>query len=252
MSPQDAARVRFEWGPTGAAALAPGAAVTVVVDVLSFTTCVSVAVDRGIAVHPYRWRDASAQRYAEEHGAVLASSRGTPGGVSLSPASIAAARAVEQLVLPSPNGSTVADLLAASGSPVVAASVRNRHAVARWIARSAPAGHLAVVAAGERWPDGSLRPAVEDLWGAGAVVAALTDLGVGDLSPEAAAAAAAYRAVDDLGAALRACTSGAELIDRGYPEDVGIAAELDVSSTVPLLQDGSFSAAPDPGVGCPP
>jgi 2-phosphosulfolactate phosphatase len=33
--------VRFEWGPTGAQQLAPGAACLVVVDVLSFTTSVT-------------------------------------------------------------------------------------------------------------------------------------------------------------------------------------------------------------------
>ena len=42
-------------------------------------------------------------------------------------------------------------------------------AVARWL--QARGGTVAVVAAGERWPDGSLRPAAEDLWGAGAVLA---------------------------------------------------------------------------------
>ena len=34
-------RVRFDWGPTGAAAIAAGADVAVVVDVLSFTTTLS-------------------------------------------------------------------------------------------------------------------------------------------------------------------------------------------------------------------
>ena len=62
---QDAHVVRLEWGPTGAEALtryavASGAAViAVVIDVLSFTTCVSVAADAGITVHPFRWKDGS-------------------------------------------------------------------------------------------------------------------------------------------------------------------------------------------------
>ena len=49
--------VRFEWGITGASALALDADVSVVVDVLSFTTTLSVAVEQGIEVFPYRWRD---------------------------------------------------------------------------------------------------------------------------------------------------------------------------------------------------
>ncbi|HRD61661.1 MAG TPA: 2-phosphosulfolactate phosphatase, partial [Nocardioides sp.] len=48
-------RVRFDWGPTGAAAIAEGADVAVVVDVLSFTTTLCVAVERGMTVLPYRW-----------------------------------------------------------------------------------------------------------------------------------------------------------------------------------------------------
>jgi len=219
-------------------------AAAVVVDVLTFTTSVSVAVDRGIAVHPYRWRDRSAEQYAEERGAVLAGRRGEPGTVTLSPQSILAAASVQQLVLPSPNGSTIAHRLAAGGSPVVAAALRNRRAVARWVAsRITGSEPVAVIAAGERWPDGSLRPAVEDLWGAGAVISALVDLGVDLLSPEAAAAAAAFRAVEDLPAALLRCTSGVELVRRDFAQDVRIAAEVDVSATVPVSVDGVFVPA---------
>ncbi|MER5963808.1 hypothetical protein [Streptomyces sp. NPDC002057] len=52
--------VSFGWGPVEARVLAPSAACVVVVDVLSFTTSVGVAVEGGAAVHPYRWRDATA------------------------------------------------------------------------------------------------------------------------------------------------------------------------------------------------
>lgn len=85
-----------------------------------------------------------------------------PGEVSLSPGSVRDATGVERLVLPSPNGSSVAFGLAEAGVRVVGASLRNRRAVARWVPEGA---QVAVVAASERWPDGSLRPAIEDLWG---------------------------------------------------------------------------------------
>ena len=51
---------------------------------------------------------------------------------------------------------------------------------------------IAVVAAGATQSDGSLRFAVEDLLGAGAVIDAIAELGIDHQSPEAAAAAAAY------------------------------------------------------------
>src|SRR3954468_15826736 len=67
--------VRFDWGPTGAAAVAEGVDLAVVVDVLSFTTTLTVAVERGITVLPYPWRDHGAAAYAAERDAVLAVGR---------------------------------------------------------------------------------------------------------------------------------------------------------------------------------
>lgn len=230
-------QVRLEWGPTGAAAVA--APVTVVVDVLSFTTTLSVAVERGMTVYPFRWKDERATAYAEERDAVLARGRSERTGVSLSPASVRAAEGVERLVLPSPNGSAISFGLAATGVTVVGAALRNATAVARWA--HARGEDVAVVAAGERWPDGSLRPAVEDLWGAGAVVAGLVDLGATDLSPEARVAERAFRAArfpDD----LVACTSGQELVGMGFPQDVAIAAEVDTSTVVPVLGGEAYRA----------
>ncbi len=229
--------VLLEWGPTGAAALAPRVDVAVVVDVLSFSTTVTVAADLGIEVVPHRWADDSAAAVAEERGAVLAVGRRAagPGQVSLSPATFRTTTGLTRVVLPSPNGSTICALLAEAGVEVVVAGLRNRTAVARAVADR----DVLLVPAGERWPDGSLRPAVEDLWGAGAVTAALDDLGATGLSDEAQAAAAAYRLVERrLAEALLACASGQELAGQGYASDVAIAAELDASHVVPRLVDG--------------
>jgi 2-phosphosulfolactate phosphatase len=99
-------------------------------------------------------------------------------------------------------------------------------------------GPVGVVAAGERRPDGSLRFAVEDLLGAGAI---LTALG-GRPSPEARAAVAAFLdAAPDLPATLASCTSGRELVARGLAADLDLAAEHDVSRTVPRLAGGAFT-----------
>jgi len=63
---------------------------------------------------------------------------------------------------------------------------------------------VAVIASGERWPDGSLRPALEDLLGAGAVLAALRKQHAGPLSPEAAEAADCFEATSDVVSAVAA------------------------------------------------
>jgi len=94
-----------------------------------------------------------------------------------------------------------------------------------------------------------LRPAVEDLWGAGAILSTVSsglgNLGSADLSVEAAQAVAAFQAVaDSLPSALSACGSGIELISGGYGEDVTIAGEYGASRTVPVLRDGAFTNKP--------
>ncbi|MBB2924389.1 phosphosulfolactate phosphohydrolase-like enzyme [Cellulomonas cellasea] len=147
-------------------------------------------------------------------------------------------------MLPSPNGSTICWHLAERlGVPtVLAASLRNAAAVARWVADRPDAAALtvAVVAAGERWPGGGLRPAVEDAWGAAAVLRGVADaLGDEALSPEARSTAALVPP-GDVAAALAACASGGELAADGYDEDVRIAAEVDASRVVPGLVDGRF------------
>lgn len=243
--------VRFDWGPTGAAAVAADVEAAVVVDVLSFTTTTVVAVEAGAAVLPWRWRDDSARQQAEARDAVLAVGRSvaTAGQPSLSPAGMQrAARPGMRVLLPSPNGATIAHGLAAGTGRCVAGSLRNASAVGRWIAEQR-LSRVAVIAAGERWPDGSLRPAVEDLWGAGAVIdALLRHTGDGDPSrapsPEALVARAAFLAVaPGLHAALTGCASGRELVDGGFGTDVALAAELDASCVVPVLEGDAFVPA---------
>ncbi|MGI8523595.1 MAG: 2-phosphosulfolactate phosphatase [Nocardioides sp.] len=240
--------VRMDWGLVGARALVADARpgdVAVVVDVLSFTTTLCVALERGIEVLPHPWAD-GAEEYAAEHGAHLAVGRRAglaTGSVSLSPASFERAHGIERVVLPSPNGSTIAFALASAGVEVVGCCLRNAAAVAGWVAARVQTGAtVSVVAAGERWPDGSLRPAVEDLWGAGALVAGLAGRGATRAaSPEAEAAAAAYGAVADrMTDALPDCASGRELVARGFAADVAIAAAVDVTGVVPVWDGEVF------------
>ncbi len=220
------------------------------VDVLSFTTTLSVALDAGITVLPFRVRgDEAAAAFAAEVYAEVAVGRSVARGdqISLSSPTIRQrADPPQRLVLPSPNGSTISYELAATATTVIGASLRNASAVAAWIRDTyPPETTVAVIAAGERWPDGSLRPAVEDLWGAGAVLHALADRGWRPkFSPEAVVATTAWAQVQPtIEFHLRECASGRELVDAGYAQDVDIAAELDTSTHVPVLRGDRFTPA---------
>jgi 2-phosphosulfolactate phosphatase len=258
-------RVRLEWGPGGLAALAGLSAVIVIVDVLSFSTAVDIAVGRGATVLPVPWRAPAAPDVELPAGAVPAGRRGSASW-SLSPSSLLALPAGTRLALPSPNGATLSAAAAESGATVLAGCLRNAPNVAATAlaclqvppsrpgsaSKSRPDdgdGVISVVPAGERWPDGDLRPAIEDMLGAGAVVAELARLGAGPCSPEALAAADAFEAARRQGLhdALAACSSGRELHAAGFGADVALAAEYGVSGGAPVLCDGEYGPFPVEG-----
>jgi 2-phosphosulfolactate phosphatase len=242
---QEGWAVRFEWGVDGLSHVAQGAGAVVVVDVLRFTTAVSVAVGRGAVVLPYVWAAGDAARaYAARHDAELAG-RPEDGHWSLSPTDLARIPAGTRLVLPSPNGSALA-FGAQNDVPdarVLAGCLRNAGAVAA-VAGAQPEP-VAVVAAGERWRGslGPLRPAVEDLLGAGAVIRALVTAGRAEstVSPEGRAAMAAFDAArDDLFTWLTTAASGRQLVEWGWSDDVEAAAVLDAESVAPVLDGPEF------------
>lgn len=138
-------------------------------------------------------------------------------------------------MLPSPNGSRLS--LACGDTPVLTGCLRNSAAVARAARKIAGDGDVGVIPAGELWPDGLLRPAIEDLLGAGAVIHHL-DL---PCSSEAQIARDAYRsAARAIATLIRASVSGRQLIDGGFPQDVEIAVEENVSAAAPTLTDGAY------------
>lgn len=224
--------IRCEWGLHGIQALASISDVVIIVDVLSFTTCVDIAVSNGAVIFPYRFKDESAVAFAKSKSALLAGSRrDATTEFSLSPASIAKISEGTRLVLPSPNGSTLT--LSTGNTPTIAGCLRNCQAVAENAANLGKT--IAVIPAGEKWEnDGSLRPAIEDLIGAGSIIHFLK----GRKSPEALVAQTAFEAASSgIFETLSKCSSGKELIDRGFVEDVVLAAEYNCSTMVPVLKD---------------
>jgi 2-phosphosulfolactate phosphatase len=229
--------VRVAWGPAGIGALAAGVSAVVLVDILRFTTALDVATACGAAVQPAPWPFDAA---GVDDGVEVADGSG-PRALSLSPGSLAGVGPGQRIVLPSANGAHCSSLATATGRTVAGACLRNAASVGAWLLhRDGPVG---VIACGERWPDGSLRPAVEDLIGAGAVVAVLAR--TRSCSPEAAAARVAFEAAaGDLATVLADCASGRELRARGLGDDITWAAASGVSDAVPVLgDDGAYRAA---------
>ncbi len=228
--------VRCEWGLNGVANLAPISDAIIIVDVMSFSTAVVVGTARGAYVHPYRWKDDSSIEFADSIGGELAGSRGKS-KYSLSPVSLMSIPPGSRLVLPSPNGATLS--LSTGDIPTFAGCLRNSKAVAE--AASRCGRKVAVVPAGERWPnDDSLRPALEDFIGAGAIIRYLS----GTLSPESQAAMSTYVSVEgSLISSLKRCSSGKELIAMGFENDIPPIAEVDIEDCAPVLKDGAYSRA---------
>jgi 2-phosphosulfolactate phosphatase len=225
--------LRCEWGLQGLLNLAPISDAVIVVDILSFSTAVDIVVANGAFVLPYRWKDDSRLRFAAEKHAHVASGCRSQVVYSLSPASVRAIPAGTALVLPSPNGSALC--LNANHGSTFTACFRNAPAVAAHVARSAT--RVAVIPAGERWGDDTLRPCLEDWVGAGAVLSLLA----GRRSPEAEMAVAAFKRFrGDLAGTLSRCGSGKELVESGFQCDVELASEYAVSSAVPMLAGDRF------------
>lgn len=226
--------MRCEWGIYGVAQLAPISDVVVIVDILSFSTCVEIATNRGAIIFPYRWQDDAAIAYARFVNAILATRRRTASaGYSLSPSSLARIPAGTRLVLPSPNGATLS--LQTGETPTLAGCLRNCEAIAEFA--QSLGTKIAVIPTGERWEDGSLRPSLEDAIGAGAILSYMR----GKLSPEAKAAVATFEIFRaDLMSALSQCSSGKELISKGFDRDLELAAALNVSDCIPICRERAY------------
>ncbi|MBW4528768.1 MAG: 2-phosphosulfolactate phosphatase [Phormidium tanganyikae FI6-MK23] len=225
--------IRCEWGENGVAQLAPISDVVIIVDILSFSTCVEIANRRGAIVFPYQWKDKTAQEFATSIDAELADRRNSGTRYELSPASLAQIPNSTKLVLPSPNGSALS--LKTGNTPTLAGCLRNSHAIAT--SATTYGKRIALIPAGEKWENGSLRPSFEDWIGAGAILSYLK----GTLSPEAQIAIAAYQSVQsNLKSLLKQCSSGKELIAKGFEQDVDLAAEINVSTCVPTLVDRAY------------
>ncbi len=229
--------VGLEWGPQGLRQLSESCECVVIVDVLSFSTSVAVAVARGAAVWPHSGSD-RAEELARAIGATLVRGRNMREGRTMSPESLLDVTENERLIMPTDNGSVISHAALMSGLIVVAGSLRNASTVARWV--NGQFSSVGLVPVGEQWADGTMRPCYEDLIGAGAIANALAKLGADKgFSPDVRAAAAAFNERDS----IADVPSGLELVERGFAEDVRLAEIVDADEVVPVLRNGRYVAA---------
>jgi hypothetical protein len=143
-------RCRLDWGRHGVRGAAARGDVIVIVDVLRFSSCVAVAVERGASVYPCAW-NADAAALAEQIGGRAATAPPESRATFALVPTFTKARRGETIVLRTGNGAECT-LLAASVPHVLAGALLNASAVARAITQILDGSELCatVVACGER------------------------------------------------------------------------------------------------------
>lgn len=131
------------------------------------------------------------------------------------------------------------DPLSIDGPAVIAATQGSAAAAAQWILdRQAEIGDRAVVAVVAAGTDDG-RFAVEDFLAAGAVIDALSSLGIDSTSPEAAAASAAFEGLRNATLHLLSASVTGQGLDR---EAIAAAKEEAVSTDLRILREFSLRA----------
>jgi len=233
-------RCRLDWGRHGTQQAAQRGDVLVIVDVLSFSTATATAIHYGGIIYPCT-QDEDTAAFARRIGgeAAVHRRRDVPekGRFSLSPCTYIGIESGTRVVLASPNGATCSRYAHEVLYLFVGALV-NAQAVAVAVSQVLEEQKLdvTVIACGERWrtptEDGTLRVAVEDYLGAGAILSYLQL----EKSPEARVCEGAFLHVrDDLASVLWDCDSGRALREIGFGVDLQHAAQLNVYKTAPIM-----------------
>jgi 2-phosphosulfolactate phosphatase len=212
----------------------------VIVDVLRATTTLAHAIAAGARVWPVASVTAARRLARELDGALLCGERrGLPiAGFDASNSPVELSRLAldgRAVVLTTSNG-TLAVARAARAHRIYAAALVNAPAVARVLAASR-ARELSLVCAGR-----SSGFSIDDLVGAGAVIASLRKLRPSLAFTDGAVAAETLFTLHRarLAAFLRNCESGRYLRSIGAGRDLAACAQLGALDCVPLLTRGAF------------
>lgn len=246
MFDQSPYQCRVEWGLRGAREAAERGDITIIVDVLSFSSTVVTAVHYGAAIYPHP-KNEHAQDYAEKVQAKLILGRAEAAEIgfpTLSPVSFGDKHKGQKFVICSLNGA-LCTWVASHVPALYMGCLLNASAVADAAnqMQSESGANITVIPCGEQWNDvqtgeNRLRPAIEDYLGAGAILDQLK----GSKSPEAEVCVNAFQnSKHQIERLIWNSGSGKELRQRGFENDVIHCSRLNVYSAASKLLDNHFS-----------
>jgi 2-phosphosulfolactate phosphatase len=238
-------KCRVEWGRRGAREAAERGDIIIIVDVLSFSSTVITALSNGAIIYPYP-RTLDGKKFAEKIGGEFILGRAEAaqiGAPTLSPVSFGQDHTNKKYVLTSLNGA-YCTWIASQVPALLIGSLLNAEsvAVAANLLQKQTKANITVIPCGEQWEgsreyEDTLRPAIEDYLGAGAILSHLE----GKKSPEAEFCMTSFlHSKDKLNNFIWDCGSGRELRGRGYEADVKHCSRLNIYTTVPLLNNDHF------------
>ncbi len=236
---------RVEWGRRGAREAADRGDIIIIVDVLSFSSTVVSALNYGAVIYPYP-PNLNGKDYAQKISAeyILGRAEATKAEKpTLSPVSFNEEHKNKKYVLTSLNGA-FCTWIASSVPALLIGSLLNASSVATVAnqLRLQKNASITVIPCGELWSNGTeeedtLRPAIEDYLGAGAILSYLE----GEKSPEAEVCTGAFLySKAKLEKLVWDCGSGLELRERGFGADVKHCSRLNAYQTVPVLKNNHF------------
>lgn len=238
---------RVEWGQRGAREAAERGDITIIVDVLSFSSTIVTAVNFGAVIFPYPiFPNGQEKDYADKVGGklILGRAEGAKLGLpSLSPVTFSKTHADKKFVLCSLNGASCT-WIASKVPALLVGCLLNASAVASVAnhLKTKTNANITIIPCGEKWSDvkegeNGLRPSIEDYLGTGLILSKLE----GKKSPEAEVCLNAFHNLEKkINELIWDCGSGRELRERGFEDDVRHSSRINVYQTVPMLHKDHF------------
>ena len=232
---------RMDWGIRGVEEASNRGDIIIIVDVLSFSSAVINALHNGVIIYPFP-RVGEINEFAKLVGGevcILERARARELGLpSLSATSFNETHKGQKFILSSINGATCVKA-ATKSSTIIVGGLLNVFSVAEVANKIQKENNIniTVIACGERWNSlnnetRDLRPSIEDYLGAGAILELLN----GTKSQEAKVCINAYKSSkQEIEELITDSSSGRELLNMGFPEDVRFSCQLNLFKDVPLL-----------------